>query len=1314
MPNLWEQLECLRAIVDTARADDLERQPEAIRTRYEPYAETYFLMEAVRRVEQRLIHELRAGRSVTGYLSADFGYGKTATAIYLWKRCLDSELVAIPPFLFRQLGDVMRATKGWFAYHLQHTQPTLIARLEEVYRAHTARSIEDLSREIATKQGLTEAIARAIVEKYIAQRQDVTRTQSLLNFLREATALAKEAGFKGLVVFADESQGFIRAEEGSARDAIQILDDLVKGVRAMANTPLGLMLTMPVSPTETAIEEQAGDIIQRMRERGTALRLEHAYGREFPKELWNHLCTSFGDDRVREAVEEYTLEAIGQLCERKDLSNGPRTVISAFKRIAQHYQESGRSYTPIHLIDDYLQGHIVFEGREEKLTGTLRSLLGMPFVRSDVRRQQAVKLLAAFPRGVDQAKAGELYQVIEDLADEGQWLGEYITQLSEGYALVRLQESDEPRKLLEEVVRDFRRRWHHVWTEQTKEQLAAAGFVKEVLPLLFPQRSPGQYANFGGHRSPNHDAHGVAYLMLEGCFERLYSRFPNRMVRVAVSTDADSLARFRPPEEDIDLDFRFFLEAPQDADAEKTPARIISANQDRRVDFRLNLKRAFGRQFPPDLSFLHDVMSPERTSAQVLLGLSMRMWGWLQNHPDTSEADRQMIEAHRRALHRYTLQLLLPDANDPTKVTASGIQISGAEQRLIESAFEAKCAELYPSYKPLMVTREWKNHLRRYRDTLSRRPLAERRGREPFVGSKSEIARAFVWTHTVFESNSRTLQDMGLLKVRWGKGRGEESEAEVRFLEHPLEQLLRGAIQEEGREKTLVFGGQSRRVKSIEVGRLKELARKQGYLHEEVDEALELLVLRQYVQRESDGTIHEFAGAVDAGELKHQAQELETRLNLLVAHFRDELRAHGRMLQEAREYLVTPEDEVALDAAQRKLHELTVRLDEFIKGRARELANQLSGLAGELERCSGELAPRELEQQVTGAVEFVRHVDDQRKALQKRYKALKQKWEPLKNKAWQLQQETLGVTNERILLQVMKEHDELDNTKKSLEGELKDLRSYLTGLQRWREVVTKATTLRERLDPDSPLRKRLDNDVTIPITENFAARGIEALLDWERFKADVNGVEAEINAEENRKRNEFHQCKDEYEQALGKLMTQRMVQATFDPKDPEQSYQVLCQGVLRKLKDWLNEQLDIAQETLNQFDYLIGERGIKADEERSFAEQVRRDFATAAERFNLELVYDLTEFQCYCKDLEKIHEYLRNVREKLEIKRTTPPEAPTEEEEPVLQLLTRQRCSLENLRRQMASSNLSLDDLFGLLKSLYRKGHIELEVRKRE
>lgn len=94
------------------------------------------------------------------------------------------------------------------------------------------------------------------------------------------------------------------------------------------------MLVMPKQPTEAAIEEQAGDIMRRMRERGTALSLHDAYGFKFPRDLWEHLCKVFDDELAWQAVDGRTSESLRQICERRDFSNGPRTVINVFKRIA--------------------------------------------------------------------------------------------------------------------------------------------------------------------------------------------------------------------------------------------------------------------------------------------------------------------------------------------------------------------------------------------------------------------------------------------------------------------------------------------------------------------------------------------------------------------------------------------------------------------------------------------------------------------------------------------------------------------------------------------------------------------------------------------------------------------------------------------------------------------------------------------------------------------------------------------------------------------------------------------------------------------
>lgn len=155
---------------------------------------------------------------------------------------------------------------------------------------------------------------------------------------------------------------------------------------------------------------------------------------------------------------------------------------------------------------------------------------------------------------------------------------------------------------------------------------------------------------------------------------------------------------------------------------------------------------------------------------------------------------------------------------------------------------------------------------------------------------------------------------------------------------------------------------------------------------------------------------------------------------------------------------------------------------------------------------------------------------------------------------------------------------------------------------------------------------------------------------------------------------------------------------------------------MRKLEGFLGEQLGEVQNLRSKFDYLINERGVKADNDRESVEQLLKRLQKANQMLNQELVRNLPKFQSFSKELIKIKEDIREMREKLFNKRAQK-EPPTEEENVVLRSLTTQRCSLGDLQRQFSlhtSESLLLDGLFERLKHLYRKGHIEIEVRRRE
>ncbi len=1245
MRKLWESLERLRSIADTVRAEDIEASPETVRVQYEPYAEAYFVLESVNRVKDRLISQIKSGRSVTGYISADFGYGKTTTAIYLWKQCLDNRIVAVPPFLFRRLKDIMQGIKGWLAYELRRSKPELLESLEKTYQKYAQQSIEKISEEIATRKHISKEKVRDIVNEYFAPRQDFTTVDSLLSFLEEATKFALEAGYKGIVIFPDESQEFLRTEEGGAREAIQTLSELIKGIRAMPSCPFGIILTMPVSPTETAIEEQAGDIMHRMREQGVFLRLEDVYGSDFPTQLWEHLEQVFSDSEAHNAIEKRTLEALGQLCERKDLSNGPRTVINAFKRVAHHYQTHRKPYTPLNLIDDYLQGHIVFEGRGSRITATLHQLLELSPVKDSPEHQQAVKLLAAFPRGVDQSKAGHLYSTIQDLSDKERWLGQYITQLAEGYALVALQERSEARPLMDEILREFRYKWHHIWNENQKSKFALDAFRDDIIPLLFPKRTQGQYSNFGYKGFFEEKRPSYYSTLMEGCYDRINSRFPNRKILVSIiinhnnnNNTLDSGYLEGEANSDFDIHLQLFLEWAKEA---SQPNRIDTAMRARRIGFYFNLNRTFGRSFPAELNFLRDIMSPELTSVKVLLAISAFGRAWLSSNSDISEADRATIDNSLRLIHRYVLRLILPDARDPGSIEVQGLSnLSGAEQKLMESVFEQKCAELYPDYITLIKSKEWKTYLTRYKRALGKYPLAERRGLQPVEGTKETIAKAFDYSHTGFESMARNFKDMHLLDLQDWEGRGASSKARMTFKEHPLEKILIDYLRKEGQIRKVKTKIGYKDVKEIKIDPLKSLVRKKGYLPEEVEEALELLRLRQYIIIEKD-TIHEATDLPDAQELHYQIKDLRTQIDKLAEYFPDDVKNLGKLLDEALETLNSSpkEDEVALDAAHRKIEQIKALLEQLVELKTKDADKQFETMYSDLECYYAEIQRHDPKDPVEGSVGFVTRIDDLRKSIEQESRKLINKCTDLKDKVKNYKDKVKNYKEKSdidFLISALKQLREYQIQKDSLSNQIEEWKKHVKALEKWRTIVSKATKLRNKINQKAPLYQELNEKLTDSILDHLGSRGLEGLQDWEQFKMKIDKIEADLNAEENHRRSEFQTCKEEYEKIIGSLVPDRMIQAVYDPQDPEISYRFLYEQVQQKIDAWFREWREALDKCIHDLEYLLNEREIDLREDIERARALSDRLNELAQELDLNLVKDIDLFQNYCNSLKDI------------------------------------------------------------------------------
>ncbi len=78
-------------IVATQRATDLLERPEAVDEAYKRHVRTYIPLgrqaengqtgQTVASFERQVIQEVKQGGALRGYLTAEYGYGKTSTAL---------------------------------------------------------------------------------------------------------------------------------------------------------------------------------------------------------------------------------------------------------------------------------------------------------------------------------------------------------------------------------------------------------------------------------------------------------------------------------------------------------------------------------------------------------------------------------------------------------------------------------------------------------------------------------------------------------------------------------------------------------------------------------------------------------------------------------------------------------------------------------------------------------------------------------------------------------------------------------------------------------------------------------------------------------------------------------------------------------------------------------------------------------------------------------------------------------------------------------------------------------------------------------
>jgi hypothetical protein len=105
------------SILKTANARELGQAPQDVLDRYQTYALTHIpLGNTTKQLKdlERVIVENK--HCAVGTIVGPYGYGKTSTAVHLWSELRDQKFLAVPPFLWINLSELMDAVYYWLKF----------------------------------------------------------------------------------------------------------------------------------------------------------------------------------------------------------------------------------------------------------------------------------------------------------------------------------------------------------------------------------------------------------------------------------------------------------------------------------------------------------------------------------------------------------------------------------------------------------------------------------------------------------------------------------------------------------------------------------------------------------------------------------------------------------------------------------------------------------------------------------------------------------------------------------------------------------------------------------------------------------------------------------------------------------------------------------------------------------------------------------------------------------------------------------------------------------------------------------------------
>src|SRR5258708_23509989 len=133
------------SILKTANARELGQAPQDVLERYRTYALTHIPLgdttKQLKNLERVIVDNKYCA---VGTIVGPYGYGKTSTAVHLWNELREQKILAIPPFLWVNLSELMDAVYFWLRFEFSQGPKAFLEPLEDLsegYRQNRKKAI---------------------------------------------------------------------------------------------------------------------------------------------------------------------------------------------------------------------------------------------------------------------------------------------------------------------------------------------------------------------------------------------------------------------------------------------------------------------------------------------------------------------------------------------------------------------------------------------------------------------------------------------------------------------------------------------------------------------------------------------------------------------------------------------------------------------------------------------------------------------------------------------------------------------------------------------------------------------------------------------------------------------------------------------------------------------------------------------------------------------------------------------------------------------------------------------------------------------